>query len=251
MTHGVYDTISNLQLEINRQIALAIASPADYFESPPSFPVGSKITLLLDTMTRKIFIQAWRNIGVNQVKLLWKSKSNTCARAFGFVEDASAGSGPPTSYTTDFIDISILFQTSMYSGTVQVNNLPSSYYSGLNIFATTPINAAEWYYAFAEDRVNITHQIFVDIEVNEFSYWDGTNVLQQVYIPEDQSIVNYQRQYPIYRRLREEKMNLDHLTISFTSIVEPGVKIPYEFNGIDYSVQLEIITDDLELNDDE
>ena len=250
MTHGVYDTISNIQLEINKQIALAIASPGDYFEDPPSFPVGSKITLLLDSMTRKIFIQSWRNIGVNKVKLLWKSKNNTCARAFGFIEDASVGLPPPTSYTTDFVETSILFQTAMFTGTVQVNNLPSSYYTGLDMFATTPITASQWYYAFAEDRVNITHQIFIDIEVDEFSYWDGTKILQQVHIPEDQSIVNYQRQYPSYRRLREDKINLDHLTISFTSIVEPGLKKPYEFNGIDYSVQLEIITRDLELNNE-
>lgn len=246
MTHGVYETINHIQLELNRQIRLAMDTPATYFPGvPPTFPTNTFINVLFDSMTRKCYFIA-KNTITGPIEFLWASVAGTCARAFGFSEDITVNQA--SIYTDDFVDTSILFQTATYDNSVQVNNLPKSYYTGLSIFPPGNHITANYDYAYGQDRVNLTHQIFVDISAKEITYFDGNNVIQQVYIPEDESIVNYQRQYPIYRRLRNELVDLDHITLNFKSIVEPGVKADYNFNGIDYSVQLEIVTKELELN---
>jgi hypothetical protein len=246
MTHGVYETINHIQLELNRQIRLAMDTPGTYFPGGAvTFPINTHVFVLFDSMVRKCYIAADNTI-TGPIEFLWGSTVGTCARAFGFTDDAIVNQ--TTTYSTDFVDTSILFQTSTYDNSVQVNNLPKSYYTGLSIFPAGSITTTDYDYAYGQDRVNISLQLFIDISAKELTYFDGDNVIQQVYIPEDQSIVNYQRQYPIYRRLRNELVDLDHVTLNFKSIVEPGVKTDYDFNGIDYSVQLEIVTKDLELN---
>ena len=246
MTHGVYETINHIQLEINRQLRLAMDTPVTYFPGGTvTFPASTYINVLFDSMTRKCFLMASSLISGN-VEFLWSTKSNTCSRAFGFIDDIVVDQ--PTTYTQDILDVSILFQTSTYASTVQVNNISTAYYTALSIFPTSPVTPGDYTYAYGSNRVNLSHQMFVDISAKEVSFFDGNNILQQVYIPEDQSIVNYTRQYPIYRRLRNEVIDLDHITLNFKSIIEPGVKTDYNFNGIDYSVQLEIVTKELELN---
>ena len=247
LTQGVYDNISTIMLEFNRQIKLAIDDPSSYFSgTPPTFPNQSYINILFNSMTRKCYIIASNDIGT--VEFLWSSASNTCSRAFGFVSDIIVNQG--TTYEVDFVETSILFQTATYDNTVQVNNYPSSYYQGLAMFPNGGNGQVvdNSFFAYGQDRVNLSSQLFVDISAKEISYFDGNNVIQQVYIPENKSLVNYQRQYPIYRRLKSGIIDLDHITLKFESIIEPGLKRAYDFNGIDYSVQLELVTTELDLN---
>jgi hypothetical protein len=87
----------------------------------------------------------------------------------------------------------------------------------------------------------------MDITLDNITYWDGTNILNKTYVDETEPVTMYHRQYPSYRSMSENDLKLDKLTLRFYSITEPGKKQLYNFNGIDYSLQLEIITKNKEL----
>ena len=77
-----------------------------------------------------------------------------------------------------------------------------------------------------------------------------SNILNKIYVDEMIPVTTYNREYPTYRTLSDPYLKLDKITLRFYSIVDENniyKKIPYEFNGLGYSLQLEIITKNKEL----
>ena len=237
ITNGVYQNISELLLEINVQILNGLTLGASVY-----------LNIILDNLSKNI---VFLTNSTDTISFNFSSNLKTCARILG-VENMSnviLNSTTPTG-TNDFLDTSIYYLTSLYSSGLPVNNLPAAYYSGLtDLFApnTSDFSDGSWSFASGNERVNISQQLYMDIELDNITYWDGNNILQKLYIDEAQSLTQYNRQYPAYRHFNEQSKKLDRITLRFFSIINETTKIPYEFNGLDYSLQLEIITKNKEL----
>lgn len=234
---GVYQNISDLLLEINSKIFINMVSPVY---------TGNYFVVALDNMSKKLFF--FTDIPDD---VYMDFSGNTCARLLGIGENNVlniTSTTPPA--INDYIDTSVYYLTSTYTDGSPVNNLPAAYYATLNIFPTigTDYTMGGWKFATSYERVNISQQLYMDVTIDNITYWDGTDILQKIFIDETSSVTNYNRQYPSYRTLSENMLKLDKITLRFFSIVDDTRKVPYEFNGLDYSLQLEIVTKNKELN---
>ena len=89
------------------------------------------------------------------------------------------------------------------------------------------------------------HQLYVDVMLDEVTYWDGTHRLARVYIPEDKEETEYESYgRPILRSLNQDYIDLDKLTFRLKSVVSDTNTHDYNLNGLNYSLQLQITTVD-------
>jgi hypothetical protein len=164
-------------------------------------------------------------------------------RLLGIESDVININLPSAPQINDFLDTCYYYITSQWADGSPVNNLPDTYYNALNAFPPSgTIYTTGWYFAQGTNRVNVSQQLYMNIEIDNISYWDGTNIVSKLFIDETASVTNYNRKYPSYRSLNE-----NNLTLRFYSIIEEGKKQYYHFNGLNYSLQLEIITKNKEL----
>ena len=123
-----------------------------------------------------------------------------------------------------------------------INNLPASYYTFTTIFAS---NLSSWRYVYGPNRVNMKHQLYVDVDLDEVTYWGGTHRLARVFIPEDKEEVEYTSYgKPILRTMNERYIDLDRLTFRVFGVVDDTNKHPYDLNGLFYSLQVQVTTVD-------
>jgi len=235
LTKGSYENISEILLEINTKIYVSLVSihyPTNY------------LLIVFDNVLKTIVFMTDITVSVSFI-----FSENTCSRILGIDKNSIVelnNTTPPQ--INDFLDTSIYYLTVLYDSGDPVNNLPDTYYTTLNYFPAPGTDySVGWVFATSTERVNISHQLYMDVEIDNITYWDGNNILQKIFIDETTSVTHYTRQYPTYRTLSENTLKLDKITLRFFSIID-NQKIPYEFNGIDYSLQLEIVTKNKELN---
>lgn len=243
ITNGVYLNITELLLEINRQIYLEVI--VDEYGVNSGGVTDKYLNLIMDNMSKKIIFLT--NIN-DTISFNFSKQLKVPYRLLG-IESTTININSATSpNVNDFLDTCYYYITSQWADGSPVNNLPDTYYNALNAFPPSGTNyTSGWYFAQGENRVNVLQELYMNIEIDNISYWDGTNILSKLYVDETTSVTNYNRNYPSYRSLNENNLKLDKLTLRFYSIIEEGKKHYYEFNGLNYSIQLEIITKNKEL----
>jgi len=244
ITNGVYINITELLLEINRQIYLEVI--VDEYGVNNGGVTDKYLNLIMDNMSKKIIFLT--NIN-DTISFNFSSKLKVPRRLLGIETDVININSSSAPHIDEFLDTCYYFITSQWEDGSPVNNLPDTYYNSLNAFPSTGFNtyALGWYFAQGSSRVNVLQSLYMDVELDNITYWDGTNILSKLFVDETLSVTNYNRNYPSYRSLNENNLKLDKLTLRFFSIIEDGKKQYNEFNGLDYSLQLEIITKNKEL----
>ena len=102
-----------------------------------------------------------------------------------------------------------------------------------------------WEYLYGDLRVNMKHQLYVDIDIDEIQYWDGTHRLARIFIPEEKDETEYQSYgNPILRSLNKDYYDLDRLHFRLKSVVSETNKHPYDLKGLSYSLQVQLTTVD-------
>ena len=239
ITNGVYLNISEIILEINRQIYEQIMTPGNY------------LNVVVDNMNKhSIFLTNVSNV----VTIDFSNDLNTPRKVLGISDDVDTITLSDTlNRSNAFMEGCYTYITTLYRPTGSVvNNLPKSYYTNIEpgMFPNPYTFTSDWKIHESINRVNIMQQLYLDIAIDNITYWDGNNILNKIYVDEMIPVTTYNREYPTYRTLSDPYLKLDKITLRFYSIVDENniyKKIPYEFNGLGYSLQLEIITKNKEL----
>ena len=243
ITNGIYLNITELLLEINRQIYNEVI--VDEYGPNSGGVSDNYINLLMDNMSKKVIFMT--NIN-DTISFNFSKSLKVPRRLLGLKSETVQVNVSSSPNVNDFLDTCYYYITSQWADGSPINNLPDSYYNSLNAFPPIGTDySSGWYFAQGEDRVNVLQALYMDLEIDNISYWDGTNILSKLYVDETTSVTNYNRNYPSYRSLNETNLKLDKLTLRFFSIIEEGKKQYYNFNGLNYSLQLEIITKNKEL----
>lgn len=238
--------------EYNNQISSFAITPGSYSDiismlmaiNQLLYVNSTGIILLYDALQRKIIAVAPAG------SVLGLSGTNTVAPILGFEPD-SYTFPTGTSHDADVITTSLSHYTNLKSSSLSsgkgINNLPASYYTFTNQFVSNAIDA-NWEYLYGTDRVNMKLQMYVDIMMDEVTYWDGTHRLSRVYIPEEKEETEYESYgRPILRSLNQEYIDLDKLTFRLHSVVSETNRHDYNLNGLNYSLQIQITTVDKHL----
>ncbi len=238
LTHGVYVNITELLLEINTKIYTEIIVPL-------LGGSGNYINVLVDNMSKQCMFLT--NVNSN-IFFNFSKTQNTCRTILGIddnVENIYLSINPP-SRSNVFLEASYLYIIDQYIDGTTVNNLTGDYYNSLLMFPTI-YDFSGFYFNCTTKRINIAQQLYLDITIDNITYWDGENILNKIYVDESQPVTVYNRNYPTYRSLSEYYLKLDKITLRFISTNINDEKIPYEFNGLGYSLQIEIVTKNKEL----
>ena len=248
LTRGVYLNITEILLEINRKLYLDVIVPAFGENNPP--PNGYKyLNVVADNMNKHcIFLT---NL-TNTITIDFTSTLNTPKKILGISD--SAGEivlNQTMNRSNEFIQGCYSYIQNLYrlTGSV-INNLPKTYYDNLLMYPTSfPYDFSSWTIYEGTNRINISQQLYLDVTIDNISYWDGTNILNRIYVDDQIPVSIYDRKYPTYRTLSDPYLKLDKITLRFYSITDEGntENRPYDFNGLGYSLQLEIITKNKEL----
>ena len=243
ITNGVYTNITELLLEINRQIYSEVI--IDEYGVNSGGVTDKYLNLVMDNMSKKIIFLT--NIN-DTISFNFSRQLKVPRRLLGIEVNVININSPSSPNVNDYLDTCYYYITSQWADGSPVNNLPDTYYNALHAFPPVgTIYSTGWNFAQGTERVNVSQELYMDIELDNISYWDGTNILSKLYIDETSSVTNYNRNYPSYRSLNETNLKLDKLILRFFSIIEEDKKQYYQFNGLNYSIQLEIITKNKEL----
>lgn len=238
---GSYTDIISLLMQINQEL----------------YDAGKHLMFLYDSVDRSLIALSNptdpSGSGVNEFDF---NIVNSISGVLGF-ENGPTSNLVTSTFTpsNDLITSSLNFMSDLKTKSLlsnkAINNLPSAVYTFTDQFyyivapATDPsINInPNWKYIRGPKRVNMKHQLYLDVEIDEIEYWDGTHRLARVFIPESSDETEY-RSYgnPIRRSFREEYKNLDKLTFRLKSVVSEHRKHDYELNGLNYSLQVEVVT---------
>lgn len=199
------------------------------------------IILVYDALTRKIIAIA------PAATVMDLSDPNTIAPVIGF-EPLTYTFPSGTTHDPNIISTSLSYFTNLKTSSISsgkgINNLPPTYYTFTTQFPSNAIDPV-WEYLYGVVRVNMKHQLYVDITLDEVTYWDGTHRLSRVYIPEEKEETEYESYgKPILRSLNQEYIDLDRLTFRLKSVVSETNMHDYNLNGLNYSLQLQITTVD-------
>lgn len=141
----------------------------------------------------------------------------------------------------------VSLRTNSTSTSKAINNLPGTYYTFTDSFVTgtTVVVDPTLQYIVGTNRVNMKHQLYMDVTIDEVQYWDGSHRLARIYIPEDKEETEYESYgRPILRSLIDDHMTLDKLTINLKSVFSEIESYDYDLNGLNYSLQIQITTVD-------
>lgn len=226
---GYYTDIISMLMQINQRL---------YDES-------TGIILAYDSVNRNVIAIAQATTQMNL------DVDNSIYPIIGFEkEDYTFPTG--TTHDANVITTSLLYFVNLKStattGGRGINNYPPSYYTFTSQFnpSGTTINIdPNWEYLYSPNRVNMKHQLYVDVSMDEVTYWDGTHRLARIYIPEEKEETEYESYgKPILRSLNQEYIDLDKLTFRLHSVVSETNTHPYDLNGLCYSLQVQITTVD-------
>ena len=177
--------------------------------------------------------------------------NNSIGALLGFENETYTIPIPDTSNEDSIVSSLQYFynlKTQSAAGSRPINNLPAANYTFTSQFASgagvITVDAV-WRYVFSPNRVNMKHQLYVDVDLDEVTYWDGTHRLVRVYIPEEKEEAEYTSYgKPILRSMNERYIDLDKLTFRVFSVVNDTNRHPYDLNGLFYSLQVQITTID-------
>ena len=226
---GYYTDVISMLMQINQRL----------------YDEGTGIVIVYDSVNRNVIACA---PATTQMDL---DVDNSIAPLIGF--DQKEYTFPTgTTHDANVIETSLAhfvnLKTSATSSGRGINNLPASYYTftsqfvnGGGIITIDPT----WDYLYSPNRVNMKHQLYVDVSMDEVTYWDGTHRLARIYIPEEKEETEYESYgKPILRSLNQEYIDLDKLTFRLHSVVSETNTHPYDLNGLCYSLQVQITTVD-------
>ena len=249
LTNGVYNNITEVLLEINRQLYINAIVPEFGTNAPSSTSTNKYLNVVVDNMNKHSLFFS-NNIS-GAITFDFSQSKKTCRKILGIDDNVSQITvNGTTDRIWEYIQSCYEFITDQYFDGTIVNNLISSYYDNLYMFPETYSDYfSSWNFYESTNRVNIAQQLYLDIEIDNITYWDGNNILQRIYIDESIPVTIYDRNYSTYRTLSENYLKLDKITLRMYSIrdEDKNIKIPYEFNGLEYSLQLEVITKNKEL----
>lgn len=237
--YGSYTDIITFLIELNQQL----------YEEP-----NENVIFMFNNLSKKVI--ALSNTAVNQNTFNF-DVDNSIASTLGFGEKQYTFiSTPATQESNAIAQGSLTYFTKILNepdiNIKTVNNKPVSRYnftSTSNIYTPTPIDGSkiivnpDWSYIESENRVNMKHQLYVDVLIDQVQYWDGTHRLARIFVKESEEEVEYTSYgNPIRRPLAKKLINLDKITCKLNAVISDKVSYPYELNGINYSLQLEIVT---------
>lgn len=236
---GSYSDIISLLMQVNQQI----------------YDAGtSKMIIMFDAVERSLI--AVSNTAAGSAQTFDFNVLNSMADVLGYEEGVTydfttstlvPDSNVITSSLTYFTDLKSKSQLNNKA----INNLPYSVYTFTDQYyynGGAPPNPMvhidpNWKYIRGVKRVNMKHQLYLDVELDQVEYWDGSHRLARVYIPESADETEYTAYgSPIRRSFREECINLDRLTFRLKSIQSETRKHDYGLNGLNYSLQVEFVT---------
>jgi hypothetical protein len=199
------------------------------------------IVLMFDALKRNVIAAA------NAATVLNLSDTNTMAPVIGF-DDGTYTFPSGTTSDSNLITSSLNYFTALkasanLSGTA-INNYPPDYYTFTEQFSNN-VAPSTWEYLYSPNRVNMKHQLYVDVLMDEVTYFDGTHRLARIFVPETTEDAEYQSYgRPILRSLNQDYIDLDKITFRLKSVVSEGNTHPYDLNGLNYSLQIQITTVD-------
>lgn len=232
---GAYSDIITLLIEINEQL----------YENP-----NEEVMFMFNSLSKKVI--AVSNATTNTINF---DVNNSLGPVLGFDEKQYTFISSPTIPESDNVARgSLTYFTKIINepdiNIKTVNNYPVIRYDFTSQFySSTPINGSKiivnpnWTYIESENRVNMKHQLYIDIILDKVQYWDGTYRLARIFVKETEEEVEYTSYgNPIRRPLAEKLINLDKLTCRLNAVISDTLSYPYDLNGINYSLQIEIVT---------
>lgn len=227
LTDGNYTDVITMLMQINQQL----------------FDNDTGMILAYDAVKRNVIAMGLVNT------VLDLSVENSCSALIGFTETVHtfvASTHDANVVTSSLQYFNGLQTTSAASGTA-INNLPASTFTFTTQFVTSGnivINSA-WKYLYGANRVNMKHQLYLDVDIDEIQYWDGTHRLARIFIPEEKDETEYQSYgKPILRSLNKDYYDLDRLSFRLKSVVSETKTHPYDLKGLSYSLQVQLTTVD-------
>ncbi len=238
---GDYINILYFLIEINYQLKQIL-------------PAGQYIIFLYDLMKTKVKIMV--SAGVT-LEMPFGLHSNTVEKGLGFDKDQNVSVTEPltteaigsTGYVRDIGSYAacITYLNDRLLTDNIINSLPTTFYTSADLFpldgdGNPDLTVATWNAVVAPNRANLSFQLYIDVSVDEVSYWDGSRQMARIFISDDQEQVEYRaKETDVHRKMREEMKDFDRLTINLDSISGSEIH-PYKLNGLPYSLQFEIIT---------
>ncbi len=226
LTNGNYSDIIGLLMHVNQKL----------------YDAGTGIIMAYDNVKRNVISMA------PQGTVLDLDVPNTCAPVIGYAPISytfPVGTVSDPNVITSSLQYFYNLKTSAENASLGINNLPASTYTFVSQFvpaADVVINPL-WEYIYGDLRVNMKHQLYVDIDMREIQYWDGSHRLARIFIPEDKEETEYTSYgSPILRNLNKDYYDLDRLHFKLSSVVSETNKHPYDLKGLSYSLQVQITT---------
>lgn len=234
LTDGNYTDVITMLMHINQEL----------------YDNNTGVMMMYNSVTRNVIAVAPAGT------VLDLTDTNSCAQLIGFTPDTyTFPSG--TTHDTQTIMASLQYfynlKTTSETSSTAINNLPANTYTFTTQFVSQSGNGNNisididpaWEYIYGDLRVNMKHQLYVDIEIDEIQYWDGTHRLARIFIPEEKDETEYQSYgKPILRSLNQDYYDLDRLNFRLKSVVSETNKHPYDLKGLPYSLQVQITTVD-------
>lgn len=243
---GDYENILFLLLEINFQIRPLLPSATSF------------LLFLLNIIEGKTIVTCTNDLTVT---LKFKDVENSIGVPLGFGDDDYTITGDSLSRqdAEQFLSSSVTMLQDRIDNELNINNYPPSRYGSANLLpidtdGIPQITMSGWNAIESLSRANLTYQLYIDVNIDEITYYDGSNRLARIFLPEGEDQVEYRttgmnvgytKDYPIYRKMRTKMSNLDRMTIRFEGVIDEKKKYPYLFYGLPYSLQFEIVTLDL------
>ena len=211
------------------------------------YDAGKQVIFVFDSLKRNVVAIA--NTAVSTMNF---EVTNSIGNVLGYNEDLYTFSDPVTDLDANVAASSLGYlstqKTNSITSGIPINNRSGDYYTFTDQFFSTGSVVIDptWRYVEGLFRVNMKHQLYVDIDIDEIQYWDGTHRLARVFIAEDRDETEYTSYgTPIRRSLIDDYKNIDKLTFKLFSVVSEGKRYPYELNGLNYSLQVEVTTKDV------
>ena len=230
ITSGFYQDIISLLMTVNQQL----------------YDNGTGIMLAYNSVDRNVIAIATASTVMDL------DTTNSIYPVIGFDKETytfPTGTSSNNDIITASLNYFLSLKLSAVAGNRAINNLPANIYTFTDQFNTPPSTAITidpaWEYLYSPNRVNMKHQLYVDINIDQVTYWDGTHRLARIYIPEDKEETEYESYgKPILRSINQEYIDLDKLTFRLNSVVSDENTHPYDLNGLSYSLQVQITTVD-------
>ena len=196
----------------------------------------TRVTFIYESFQRKIVVLA------PPLTRIDFDVENSCARILGFERElyefgslaAPVAQNSSIQYSLSFMT---QFRTTSQDTNRSINNLPASYYTFTDDIPT------DGSLVESPNRVNMKRQLFIDCVLHNVGFWDGSDLLARIYIPEDKEEAEYvNRQNK--RSLGNDHVSLDKLDIEMVRFNGDDPGTPCDFNGMYYSLQIELTLED-------